>query len=438
MHILFINPWTGRSRSSNLFNSLKIPGVSGGDDLICRSLAAAIPKNHTITFVDELVEDIDFDLDADLVAITTFTRVANRTYEIADEFRKRGKKVVMGGWHVTALPDEGIQHADSIVIGEGEYTFPQLIKDLENDKLKQFYEQEEPVDLDSIPLLSKEEFNKYGSGSFLKNIQVSKGCPVGCEFCSISNRKNGHIHRKRSIENVMQEIKNISQKMIGFADPSLTINPKYTKELFKEMKGLNKKFSAEGNANVLAKDDELLKLASEAGCTGWGIGFESVNQESLNGIGKTTNKVEDYQTAIKKIHDHGMRVEGAFVFGFDTDKPDVFDYTIDTIKDWDIDLIDINTLTPYPGTPLYDRLEKENRILTKDWSKYDTIQVVYQPKLMTPDQLADGVVKVWREFYTKKMTFKRTIKGLNWGFNVFLGSVYRNYLYYNRAKKRTQ
>lgn len=121
--------------------------------------------------------------------------------------------------------------------------------------------------------------------------------------------------------------------------------------------------------------------------------------------------------AIKKIHDHGMTVEGAFVFGFDTDKPDVFDYTIDTIKNWDLDLVDISTLTPYPGTPYYDQLEKENRILTKDWSKYDTIQVVYQPKLMTPDQLLDGIKKVWREFYTKKMTVRRVIRSLNWGFH---------------------
>lgn len=434
MNILFVNPQVGRSGGSNLFKIL----ASHGDDLICRSLAAVIPKKHKITFVDELLKDIDFDADVDLVAITTFTRVANRAYEIADEFRKRGKKVVMGGWHVTALPEEGIQHADSIVIGEGEYTFPQLLKDMENNKLKKFYEQEEPVDLDSIPLLSKEELNRYDPGSFMKNVQVSKGCPVGCNFCSISNRKNGHIHRKRSVENVIQEIKIIPQKMIGFADPSLTINPKYTKELFKAMKGLNKKFSGEGNANVLAKDDELLKLAAEAGCTGWYIGFESVSQETLNGIGKTTNKVESYQTAIKKIHDYGMNVEGAFVFGFDTDKPDVFDYTIDTIKNWNLDLVDISTLTPYPGTPFYDQLERENRILTKDWPKYDTIQVVYQPKLMTPEELADGVVKVWREFYTKKITFKRTIKSLNWGFNAFLSSIYRNYLYYNRAKRRTK
>ncbi|MCK4902773.1 MAG: radical SAM protein, partial [Thermoplasmatales archaeon] len=426
MEILFINPWDpSRPKGSNLFKSL----VSSADDLICRSLAAAIPKNHSIAFVDELLEDIDYDSDVDLVALTTFTQVVDRAYEIADEFRKRGKKVVIGGWHVTALPEEGIQHADSIVIGEGEYTFLQLIKDLENNQLKQFYEQEEPVDLDSIPLLSKEEFNKYASGSFLKNIQVSKGCPVGCNFCSISNRKNGHIHRTRSVENVIQEIKNMPQKMIGFADPSLTINPKYTKQLFKEMKGLNKKFGGEGNANVLAKDDELLKLAAEAGCTGWYIGFESVNQETLNGIGKTTNKVENYQTAIKKIHDHGMIVEGAFVFGFDTDKPDVFDYTIDTIKNWGLDLVDISTLTPYPGTPYYDQLEKENRILTKDWSKYDTIQVVYQPKLMTPDQLLDGIKKVWREFYTKKMTVRRVIRSLNWGFTAFSSAVYRNYLY---------
>jgi len=362
MNILFINPWSLKSSRLSLFNNL----FSSGNDLICQTLAAVTPKNHSIKMVDEAVEEVGYDLDVDLVAMTTFTRSAPRAYKIADEFRKRGKKVVLGGWHVTALPDEAKQHADSVVIGEGEDLFPQLLKDLEKNQLKPFYIQEKPVDLDQVPLITEEQRRLYKSSSFSQSIQISKGCPVGCNFCAISNMKFGNIHRTRSVENVIKEMETVHEKIISFADPSLTINPSYTKQLFRKMKGLNKIFACEGNANVLARDDELLKLAAEAGCLSWYVGFESICQETVDSIGKSTNKVENYKNVIKKVHDHGMRIEAAFMFGFDTDKPDIFDKTKDTIQDWELDLIDFSTLTPYPGTPLFNRLEKEKRILTRD------------------------------------------------------------------------
>jgi radical SAM superfamily enzyme YgiQ (UPF0313 family) len=432
MKILFVNPWFSKSGKSSLFNNL----FSSGDDLICQTLAAVTPKNHTMEMVDEAVEKVDFDSDVDLVAITTFTRSAPRAYEIADEFRKRGKKVVLGGYHVSALPNEAIKHADSIVIGEGEDSFPKLLEDLEKKELKPFYEQEKPVDLDKVPILSQKERMMYKSSSFTQSIQISKGCPVGCIFCSISYMKFGNIHRTRSIENVIKEMKTIPEKIISFADPSLTTNPKYTKQLFREMRGLNKIFGCEGNANILGRDDELLKLAAEAGCLSWYIGFESISQETIDSIGKSTNKVENYKKIIKKVHDYGMRVETAFMFGFDTDKPDVFTKTIDTIKDWEIDLIDCSTITPYPGTPFFNQLEKENRLLTKDWEKYDSFQVVFQPKHMSPEELANGVQTVWEEFYTPQAALKRSIMGLKWGLKPFLFSCLRNYFYYKISKNK--
>lgn len=429
MKILFINPWSNKLSSSTLVNRLI---SSNGDDLVCQILAAVTPKNHSMNMVDDAVEKIDFDSDADLVAMTTFTRSAPRAYEIADEFRKRGKKVVLGGWHVSALPDEAKQHADSVVIGEGEDTFPQLLKDLENGKLKPFYEQEKPVNLDLVPILTRKERKLYQSSSFLQSIEISKGCPVGCNFCAISYRKFGHIHRTKSIENVIREMRIIPQKFIIFADPSLTTNPNYTKQLFREMKGLNKIFSCEGNANILGKDDELLRLAAEAGCISWYVGFESISQETVDSIGKTTNKVENYKTVIKKVHDYGMHIEGTFMFGFDTDTKDVFDNTIDTIQNWELDAMDINTLTPYPGTPLFDQLDKEKRILTREWEKYDSLHVVFKPKQMSPEELADGVQRVWDEIYTPLKILKRTIKSRKLNLYPFAATCLRNYSYYKR------
>jgi len=432
MEILFINPWLVKSGKHSLFSKL----FSSNNDLICQTLAAVTPKNHSIKMVDEAIENIDFDLDVDLVALTTFTRTAPRSYEIADEFRKRNKKVVLGGWHVTALPEEAKQHADSVVIGEGENAFPQLLKDLEKNELKPFYEQEKPVDLDKIPLITEKERILYKSSNFSQSIQISKGCPVGCNFCSISNMKFGNIHRTRSIENVMKEMRTIPEKIISFADPSLTINPRYTKQLFKEMKGLNKIFACEGNANILGRDDELLKLAADAGCVSWYVGFESICQETVDSIGKSTNKVENYKNVIKKIHDYGMRIEAAFMFGFDTDTPDIFNKTSDTIQDWELDLIDLSTLTPYPGTPLFDKLEKENRILTRDWKLYDSFHVVFKPKQMSPEELGYGVQRMWEEFYSPKKTLSRTIRSTRLGLKPFAFSCLRNYFYYKMSKNK--
>jgi radical SAM superfamily enzyme YgiQ (UPF0313 family) len=200
----------------------------------------------------------------------------------------------------------------------------------------------------------------------------------------------------------------------------MTIDPKYTKELFKKMIGLKKKFSCNGNADVLANDIELVKLSKKAGCTSWLIGFESFSQQTLNSVGKKTNKVEEYKKAVKNVHDNKMIIVGEFMFGFDTDTKDVFDETLKQINKLGIDAADFCILTPFPGTPIYNKLEKEKRILTKDWSQYTLKNPVLKPKNMTSEELLAGVRKMYYEYYSTSNNIKRIFKSIRLGILPFL------------------
>ncbi len=380
-----------------------------------KALTNITPEKHSIDIIDERIENIDYDEDCDLIGISVMTNQAPKAYTISDEFRKRGKKVVLGGWHPSALPEEAKQHADSIVIGEAEEIWPQLLRDIEKDSLKQIYRQEKPVNLSILPNLGNGRIKQKGINSAVA-IEATRGCPHGCNFCAISHSPGRRLFRVRPIEQVINEIKKIPQKYILFSDASLTINTNYTKELFKNMKELGKKFYCYGNANVLFKDEELLKLAQEAGCISWTIGFESISQKSLDSIGKKTNVADQYISVINKIHDFGMNVEGSFMFGFDADTPDIFDSTLDFICKSDIDKAEFHILTPFPGTPLFDELEKQNRILIKDWSKYDGKNVVYRPMHLTADDLMNGIQKMYNGFYNPsnilRMIGRNVKKGL--------------------------
>jgi radical SAM superfamily enzyme YgiQ (UPF0313 family) len=191
--------------------------------------------------------------------------------------------------------------------------------------------------------------------------------------------------------------------MFIFHDPHLTVNPKYASELFRELikNKIRKRWIANGTTNVLGKaDGDFLNLARKSGCVEWFVGFESVSQAALDGIKKTHNKVENFKKMIKRVHNHGMAVQGGIIFGFDEDNPDIFDTTLEKLYELEMDVVEINILTPYPGTPLYDRMENQGRILTKDWSRYNQVDVVYQPKNMTPKELMDGARKVAKEFYS--------------------------------------
>lgn len=373
--------------------------------LTLQILSALTPQKHFIDTIDESYQTINFDKKYDLVGITCMTYDVVRGYEIADEFRRRGIKVVLGGWHPSVMPKEAKQHADGVVIGEAEIIWPRLLKDLDEGNLKEFYKQETPIDPKLIPKarrdVTKDKSNTAG-------IEASRGCPIGCDFCAISNKVGGNIFRPRPIEDIIDEIKSIKQKNLFFYSPSMTIDPKYTKTLFSEMIGLNKKFSGYGHLNVLGRDQELLKLAKKAGCVGWTVGFESISQETIDNIGKSSNKVSDYKSSLKNIYNNGMIVRGAFVFGFDDDKLDVFDNTLKFIYDVKLNTIVISILTPLPGTPLYDRMNAQDRILSKNWSLYDFHHVVFKPKNMTAEQLYLESNRIANDFFK----FKNTIKAV--------------------------
>lgn len=380
-------------------------------------LAAITPDKHDVKIVNENYDTLDYDEDVDLVGITTYTMTAPRAYKIADEFRRRGKTVVMGGYHVTALAEEALEHADCVVQGLAEVTWPRVLEDFEKGKLKRLYERDHDFDISKVPPLRRDLITH---NPFLGAIQTTKGCPHTCEFCAISSFC-GRMVKQRPIKDVVKEIKSMPNKIFIIHDPHLTLNKKYAKELFKEMikQKVHKQWVANGTTDVLATvDKDFLDLARKAGCVEWFVGFESVNQEALNETHKTHNQVENFSKLINRLHDYNMAVQGGIIFGFDHDTPDVFDTTLETINQWNMDVLEINILTPYPGTKLYEKLDNAGRIFTKDWTKYNQVEVVFDPKNMTPEELMHGARKVAKEFYSIPRIIKRgtktitTVKGI--------------------------
>jgi radical SAM superfamily enzyme YgiQ (UPF0313 family) len=414
MRILIVKPWT--------YNKTIYP------PLTLQQLVAITPKEHDVEVISEQNKKIDFNWDGDIVGMSFLTPETYRAYEIADKFRRREKTVILGGWHASALPEEAKQHADSVVIGEGELTWPKLLNDFKKGALKPFYRNNQVVNSNYIPGADR---SLVKSGFFMAAVQATRGCPMKCEFCNISNIKYGSEHRMRPIDKVIEEIKTLKHRTLHFYDPSLTTNTRYTKELFKEMKNLNKKFTCFGNINILSRDDELLKLSKEAGCRHWYIGFESIDQNVIKHLGKKSNKVKEYAKSIKKIHDYNLSVIGSFIFGFDSDTKNVFENTRIGIEELSIDVPEITILTPFPGTPLFNRLDREGRILTKDWSKYNTRtgDVIFQPKNVTPEELAEGVKKVTNDLFSYSKIIKRNLKTKNFNHRTIFLNILQHFHY---------
>ena len=340
-----------------------------------------------------------------------------RGYEVAAEFKKQKIPVFLGGYHPSLMPDEAKQHADSVVVGEAELTLPRLLKDIEKNKLKPFYRPERLVEPEEIPA-ARHDIGSYNP--FNEPIQASRGCPTGCDFCAMRIIEGNRV-RARPVNHMINEMKSIKTKSIFFADASLTINPNYSKSLFKAMSELNKYFECFGNINVLARDDEFLKLASEAGIFNWYVGIESISQENIDAAGKGTNKVEKYKEAVKKISDYGMMITGFFMFGFDFDTIETFDKTLQAIYDWGFDEVSFSIVTPYPGTQLFERYEKEGRIICKDWSKYGEGNVNYTMKNLTKEELREGIKRIARDYYSLPNIVKRSFTNTNFSpYRIFI------------------
>ena len=423
MDILIIETLHSKKYNYSLFEKLLLSTFSILPSLYPRRLAAITPKKHKIHVFNERYEKLKIDKKYDLVNIHFNTASAKKAYEVADKYREKNIKVVLSGLHASALPDEGLKHADSILLGRGELNWITLLKDFENNKLKEKYP---PEDYKNSNIQIPPSNIKLPGFMITGAIESTRGCPYKCTFCPESNTPNGNKYYKRPIKEVIDEIKNIPQKTIIFYDNSLTIDPEHTKKLFKKMIKLRKKFFCNGNVDNLANDLELVKLSKKAGCVAWLIGFESISQKTIEEVGKKTNKIEIYQKAINNIHQNRMSVIGDFMFGFDNDTKDVFETTLKTIKKMKIDIADFSILTPFPGTPIFNCLKKENRLITNDWSKYNMHNVVFKPKNMSKEELQNGVIRMYSEFYSINNTIKRIFRGIKLGFYPFFLILFRN------------
>jgi radical SAM superfamily enzyme YgiQ (UPF0313 family) len=395
--------------------------------LTLTTLAAHIPDelNATVELFDEGIEEIPTDLDADLIGMTVITGTARRSYELAKQFRERGITVVLGGPHVTLLPEEAREHADAICIGYAEDTWPQLLRDFDLGELQHEYRQGPNLSLENSPFPKRELFDEK---HFLTQavFEATRSCAHDCEFC-VAPAAWGRKQYQRPVDWVIDDIRQVGQKRILFIDLNLVSDTRYAKELFTALVPLG--ITWFGLSTVLiAHDEELMELMAKSGCRGLLLGLETVSGANLKNMKKPFNASVDYKELIGKLHRLGIAVQGCFVFGLDHDTPDVFEATAEFAIDAGIDLPRFSVLTPFPGTPLYRRLEMEGRIIDRDWELYDGQHVVFQPLNMSVEELAKGHERAWKKAYRWSSIGRRLWNAKNFkplGFTVNLG--YRFY-----------
>jgi radical SAM superfamily enzyme YgiQ (UPF0313 family) len=367
-------------------------------------IAALTPKEIEVSLTDENVTDIDFKKQIDLVGITVLTVTAPRAYEIADTFRARGIKVILGGAHPSALPEEAGQHADAVVIGEAEGIWPNLVNDFKANNLQRVYRQHKRPSLVNLPTPRRELFAK-GAYYLTNTISTTRGCPYSCSFCSVTSFF-GHTYRCRPVEDVLKEIETLNRKeFFVFVDDNIVGNPKHAEEFFRALIPYRIKWVSQASVTV-ARNDELLKLAAASGCVDLFIGFETLSPANLATIGKKVNIIDEYETAIKKIHSHGIAIHGFFIVGLDEDDEEVFEHTLHFAQKMCLESAQFAWPIPYPGTDFYESLDKTGRIITRDWSRYET-NVVFEPKLMSREMLQQRRYWVWRKFYSLPSIWRR-------------------------------
>jgi radical SAM superfamily enzyme YgiQ (UPF0313 family) len=367
-------------------------------------LAARVPPGWEVIHVDEEAEEIDWNLDADVVGITFHTPSTFHAYDIARRFRSRGICVAMGGPHVTLLPEEARQHADVIFIGEAEGLWEEFLKSFESGSYLCAYQQTSAPSIDNIPMARKELFHRrdYTNGVLF----ATRGCPGQCDFCTIAVMYR-HKLRKRPISEVAAEYASFKGNVIIFWDDNIAGDMEYAKRLFRAIAPYRKWWSSQVSIHA-GGDDKFLEAAAESGCKQLFLGLESVCQQSMAEVNKGFNRVEEYLRIIERIHSHGIAVQAGIVFGFDHDTPEIFKDTLDLLENAGVQNATFNILTPFPGTPLFRKMEAEGRILTRDWRKYNgRDDVVYQPKHMSVAELLAGFRYANERFYSLPSIGKR-------------------------------
>ena len=360
-------------------------------------LAALAPSDFEIHHTDEIVEPVDFSRSTDLAAITANTPAAPHAYALADEFRARGIPVVLGGPHPTLMPHEAKTHADAVVVGEAETTWPQLLADFQRGQMRPFYRAERPPSLSGLPVARRDLLpgRWYGTGVVI----ATRGCPNVCDYCTLPHIYHRQM-RFRPLDEVEADVASIRGKALIFWDDNIGADRAYAKALFQRLAPYRKWWTSQATVHV-ADDEEFLRLAADSGCKALFVGLESVSQPSLEGTGKGFNQVNRYRDLVERFHAHGIALQAGIMFGFDGDDRSIFGRTVDFMDAIGVDNATISLVVPFPGTTLFRRLESEGRILTRDWSKYNgKTDVVFRPARMAPDELMAGFQWAKRQFYS--------------------------------------
>lgn len=362
------------------------------------AVAAAIPRDrYEVVLTDENIEPVDFDLKVDLVGISAMTSYVNRGYEIADQFRRQGVPVVMGGVHPSFMPQEALRHCDAVVIGEVELVIEKLLDDLSQGAMRGTYKSDKLHSMVGMPmprydLLKK---NRYVNKTF---VQTSRGCHQGCTFCA-EPLMNGLKFRYRPVDEVIREVENCGSRTISINDADFFGTRERPMQLMRALRGRCIKWQG-GVTSKLAQDDRMLELAAESGCTMLSIGFESISRETLKSVHKHVNRPDTFSALVEKVHSYGIMVFGLFMFGFDGDDASVFRSTLEFNIGTKYDACAFSALTPYPGTLTWYEMKKANRIVSFDWSMYDQGHVVYRPARMSAEDLRIGMNETYHRFYS--------------------------------------
>lgn len=375
----------------------KYKAETGGPPQNIFSTAAATPSYVDIEMCDETIGmKTNFKSDADLVAIFMSTPDAYRAYEIAEKFHEQGKTIVLGGLHTFFMQEEAAEYADTLLLGEAEEIWEDLLNDYQKGTLKEKYQRTEPFDLAKLKPYPLDIIDpaKY---NYTWSVIVTRGCPFKCEFCLV--HKFFNKFELRPIENIVAEVKALKAYGIEWVElhsDNLTQNKEYAIELFEALAPLNMNFYGETTI-MIARDERLLKAAQKAGVKALLFGIETPNEKALKDQNKAFVKPDKIKEYVKIIKSYGISVVGDFLFGFDAHDENIFQETLDFVKDINVDTVYPHLVIPFPGSGTFKKLDEEGRILTKDWSKYEGGHAVYQPKLMSPTDLEEGLMWFWYE-----------------------------------------
>ncbi|MCL2079549.1 MAG: B12-binding domain-containing radical SAM protein [Oscillospiraceae bacterium] len=416
MKILFILPAIGRKDGEEYIGTWKM------ESLMIATLKALTPTDVETCFFDDRIESIDYSIDVDMVAISVETYTASRAYRIAEKFRQRNIPVVMGGYHVTAVPDEAVEYADCVIIGNAESVWQQVIEDFGGGKLQKQYDGERG----GIPLMP--DRSVYGAKKYLplSLIETGRGCPNHCEFCAITCFYHAN-YIPRPIPDIVEEIKRAKNKFVFFIDDNLSADRDHLISLCRAITPLKIKWTSQVSLAV-AKDDELLQAMKKSGCQVLLIGFESLDKKNLDQMNKSWNyKLGERDELVRKMHKAGIGIYATFVFGFDADANETFEDTIKFAMKHKFFFAAFNHLLPFPGTPLYERLEESNRLLYEKWwlkDGYKYGDIPYRPLKMTPDELKDKCAAVRRQFFSPLNILKRGLASIRRNPNFMISLIF--------------